>query len=109
MSCTCDEEACATGINDLVRLWHEPGRSRLLTQAPDVAIIAEPTELNLVVAHRGATRWKVRTTGVACHSSDPSQGVNAIYRMAKVVSALEDFACQLPALVPAHPLCGPPR
>src|SRR5262249_6437830 len=43
----------------------------------------------------------------ACHSSSPDQGVNAIYRMAKVVSALEEYAAELPGTVPPHPLCGP--
>lgn len=112
MSCTCDEEATSLGVNDLVRLWTEPGRSEPDSESPflrppDVAVVSEPTELNVVVAHRGATRWKIRTRGRACHSSVPSEGVNAIYRMAKVVSCLEEFSDRLPGLVPPHPLCGP--
>lgn len=108
MSCTCDEEATQLGALDLVKLWtSDVGRSELLRRRPDAAIVAEPTNLNIVVAHRGATRWKIRTAGRACHSSDPSKGVNAIYRMAKVVAELEAYAAALPSLKPAHPLCGP--
>ncbi|MBI5761016.1 MAG: M20 family metallopeptidase [Planctomycetales bacterium] len=108
MSCTCDEESTSIGIRDLVKMWSDPSRrGRLFPQPPDVAIIAEPTSLDVVVAHRGATRWKIRTTGRACHSSRPSDGVNAIYRMAKIVSCLEEYAEQLPRTTPAHPLCGP--
>lgn len=108
MSCTCDEESTSIGIRDLVKMWPDPSRrGRLFPQAPDVAIIAEPTSLDVVVAHRGATRWKIRTTGRACHSSRPTDGVNAIYRMAKIVSCLEEYAEVLPRTTPAHPLCGP--
>ena len=107
LSCTCDEEATALGVSDLVDYWQKPGgRSRLITSPPDGAIIAEPTLLDVVVAHRGATRFCLRTKGRACHSSDPTQGINAIYRMAKVLSALEDYAKALPDKVPPHPLCG---
>ncbi len=108
MSCTCDEEATVLGICDLVRLWSDPSRyGTLLSNPPEVALVAEPTDLNIVVAHRGATRWKIQTTGRACHSSDPSKGINAIYRMARVIDCLQEYAARLPQLVPPHPLCGP--
>lgn len=108
MSCTCDEEATQLGVLDLIKLWtSDRQRSEILSAVPDAAIVAEPTDLNVVVAHRGATRWKIRTTGRACHSSDPTKGINAIYRMAKVVQELEEYAARLPGLKPAHPLCGP--
>lgn len=107
MSCSCDEESTAQGIKALARLWGDKlGQSKLVTRRPDAAIVAEPTLLDVVVAHRGASRFCIRTRGRACHSSDPSQGVNAIYRMAKLVSALEQYAAELPERVAAHPLCG---
>jgi acetylornithine deacetylase len=108
VSCTCDEESTAQGARALARLWSDPARSRsLISTAPTVAIVAEPTELNVIVAHRGAVRWKLRTKGRACHSSRPQEGVNAIYRMAQVILCLERYADELPRMVPAHPLCGP--
>lgn len=107
LSCTCDEEATTLGVSDLVKCWREsPGRSQWISAPPDGAVIAEPTLLNVVVAHRGATRFRIRTQGRACHSSDPTQGINAIYRMAKVLNCLEDYAELLPQTVPPHPLCG---
>ena len=107
ISCTCDEESNVQGITDLVRLWTDDDRhSSLIPTRPDLALVAEPTLLDIVVAHRGATRWKIRTSGRACHSSQPEQGVNAIYRMARVVSALEDYAAGLAEQVTPHPLCG---
>jgi succinyl-diaminopimelate desuccinylase len=107
LSCTCDEESTTTGITDLVRYWTtDRGKSKLLATPPDVAVIAEPTLLDVVVAHRGVTRFKIHTAGRACHSSDPAQGVNAIYRMARVVSVLDEYALLLPRTVNPHPLCG---
>lgn len=107
LSLTSDEEATTLGLNDLIRCWQEnTGRSRLIASPPDGAVIAEPTQLDVVVAHRGATRFRIKTKGRACHSSDPSQGINAIYRMAKVINCLEDYAEILPEKVIPHPLCG---
>jgi len=108
LSCTCDEEHGQLGVSDLTQLWSDgKRRSTLLAAPPDVAIVAEPTELDVVVAHRGAARWMIRTTGRACHSSNPTQGENAIYKMAKVLSRLEDYAGTLAGRVTPHPLCGP--
>ena len=106
MTCTCDEEATTLGINDLVTYWQQPGRSELLSSKPDVAVIAEPTGLDVVVAHRGVTRFQIRTAGRACHSSDPTQGVNAIYRMASVLAVLEEYADLVTRKVKPHALCG---
>ena len=106
-SATCDEEAGQLGMADLVKLWTDPTRSsQIITSPPDFAIVAEPTDLDIVVAHRGAVRWKLRTTGVACHSSRPAEGINAINRMGRVLAVLEDYADELQTLLPPHPLCG---
>ena len=75
------------------------GSSRLAEtdHGADLAIVAEPTLLNLVHCHKGVLRWKIRTRGVACHSSTPHLGVNAIYRMGRVLDALEKYAGMLAA------------
>lgn len=107
VSCTCDEEATVLGITDLVTYWqNRQGTSRLLSSRPDGAIVAEPTELNAVVAHRGVLRLRAHTHGRACHSSDPTQGKNAIYAMAPVLVALEQLASQLETQTLPHALCG---
>ncbi len=109
LSCTCDEESTTLGINDLVQYWSTArGKSQLLLSRPDGAVVAEPTELNVVVAHKGVTRFRVQTRGRACHSSDPTQGQNAIYLMARLVSYLEAYAAQLPGSAAPHWLCGQP-
>lgn len=97
------------GISDLARLWSDPNRKgSLLEKRPDAAVVAEPTGLDIVVAHKGATRWKLRTRGRACHSSSPADGINAIYRMGRVLAYLQEFADELPKRTAPHPLCGPP-
>jgi acetylornithine deacetylase len=108
VSCTCDEEATSLGINHLTGAWSsETNPYRLLPRRPDCAVVAEPTQLDVVVAHRGAVRWKLHTAGRACHSSRPQEGINAIYRMGHVLRELQAFADVLPTSRPAHPLCGP--
>jgi acetylornithine deacetylase len=71
-----------------------------------VAVVAEPTSLDVVVAHKGVARWRLHTRGRAAHSSRPQSGDNAIYRMARVVLELERYQQELDA-GPVHPLCGP--
>jgi acetylornithine deacetylase len=97
MACTVDEEFTHLGSS---RLASDP-------RGVDLAIVAEPTQLDLVDRHKGAVRWKIRTRGVACHSSTPHLGVNAIYRMGEVVGVLAEVAQRLRAATP-DPVLGPP-
>ena len=97
MACTVDEEFTHTGSSRLADGNH----------GADLAIVAEPTSLNIVDRHKGAVRWKVRTRGVACHSSTPHLGDNAIYKMARVVQALAEYAGELAGSAP-DPVLGPP-
>ncbi|OYW76749.1 MAG: hypothetical protein B7Z37_07520 [Verrucomicrobia bacterium 12-59-8] len=55
----------------------------------DLAIIGEPTSLKTVFRHKGCLWADVLTTGVAVHGATPELGVNAIVKMAKLVSALD--------------------
>jgi acetylornithine deacetylase len=69
------------------------------------AVVAEPTELRAVLAHKGVLRWRIVTRGKAAHSSKPHLGVNAISHMARIVLAFEEEN-HLHASKP-HPLLGP--
>ncbi|SFI49425.1 M20 family metallopeptidase [Planctomicrobium piriforme] len=107
MSCTCDEEYTATGAESLARHWLQSDLpDSLISSPPDLCIVAEPTDLHVVVAHRGVLRWKLRTLGRACHSSRPHEGRNAIYSMAQVLQVLQQYAEDLPRMSGSHPLCG---
>lgn len=74
----------------------------------DVAIVGEPTSLQVCPAHKGQVCVVVRTHGIAVHSSRPELGHNAIVDMARVVDALGAYSDEL-ATRPPHPLCGLPR
>jgi acetylornithine deacetylase len=97
LACTVDEEFTHTGVS---KLAEETG-------GVDLAVVAEPTLLDLVHCHKGALRCKIRTRGVACHSSTPQNGINAIYRMSRVVGALSEYAAVLHSAA-ADPIVGPP-
>ena len=73
----------------------------------DGAVVGEPTELQVITAHKGAVRMRCITEGVAAHSSEPSAGVNAIYRMARVLAVLERHAGALVGRQP-HARLGTP-
>ena len=69
-----------------------------------VAVVAEPTELQPIIASKGLIRWVVETTGVAAHSAKPHLGINAITSMMHVLQAFEHDNLQL--LSRTHPLLG---
>ncbi len=56
------------------------------------AIVGEPTGLEIIIAHKGVARFTMTTSGKAVHSSRPDDGINAIYRMGKVLAAIDAFA-----------------
>ncbi|HEY8742964.1 MAG TPA: M20 family metallopeptidase [Chloroflexota bacterium] len=70
------------------------------------AVVGEPTELRIVVAHKGCVRWRLSTTGRAAHSSRPEEGDNAIDQMAAVLLCLRAFQVRLRGR--RHPLVGSP-
>ncbi|HKV87840.1 MAG TPA: M20/M25/M40 family metallo-hydrolase [Candidatus Dormibacteraeota bacterium] len=73
----------------------------------DAAIVTEPTELRLCLAHKGFVWLEVETTGVAAHGSRADLGVDAIAAMGPILSGIAGLARRL-AEGPAHPLLGHP-
>jgi acetylornithine deacetylase/succinyl-diaminopimelate desuccinylase-like protein len=73
----------------------------------DLAIVGEPTELQVVTAHKGDMWLKLMTEGKAAHGARPELGENAVHEMAKVIDALEtNYARKLRKR--RHPLLGNP-
>jgi acetylornithine deacetylase len=91
-----DEEDASLGTRDVLEHYSVDG-----------AIVAEPTELRLVRAHKGFTWLKVTTHGFACHGSDFERGVDANMRMGKILGQLWELEASLRDRTP-HPLVGPP-
>jgi len=72
----------------------------------DAAIVVEPTELRLAVAHKGFAGFEIETEGVAAHGSRPELGVDAIAKMGPILVALKELDEQLRDGA-RHPLLGP--
>ena len=60
---------------------------------PPVAgcIVAEPTDLQTVIAARGDTYLDYRVLGRAAHAGDPSEGRNAIVGTARIIEDLDQW------------------
>lgn len=56
---------------------------------PDYVIIGEASQLNIKIGQRGRGEIQVETFGVPAHSASPHEGVNAVYKMCKVVAAIQ--------------------
>lgn len=87
-----DEEYASIGSSSIVKSWHA-----------DAAIVTEPTDLNICVAHKGFIWLEVETIGVAAHGSLPEIGVDAIAKMGKVLVGLEELDHRLRS-APSHRL-----
>jgi acetylornithine deacetylase/succinyl-diaminopimelate desuccinylase-like protein len=62
----------------------------------DLAIVGEPTRLQVVTAHKGSLWLRLETHGRAAHGATPQLGKNAVHEMARVVEVLEtDYALRL--------------
>lgn len=55
---------------------------------PDYVIIGEASNLNIKIGQRGRAEIIVETFGKSCHSANPEKGINAVYKMAKVIEAI---------------------
>ncbi len=83
------------------------GAVRLAAAHPEVqmAVVGEPTSLEVATAHKGVIRLEIATIGSPAHSSKPHLGTNSIYTMSRVISAIEND--YLPTLDEGeHPLVG---
>ena len=101
-----DEEHAQAGSRALVaqasRLRVTNGRD---ARATALAIVGEPTRLQVVTAHKGSLWLRLETRGRAAHGATPQLGRNAVHEMARIVCALEtDYAARLRKR--KHPLLG---
>jgi acetylornithine deacetylase/succinyl-diaminopimelate desuccinylase-like protein len=71
----------------------------------DLAIVGEPTRLQVVTAHKGSLWLRLETRGKAAHGATPQLGRNAVHEMARIVDVLEtSYAARLRKR--KHPLLG---
>ena len=63
----------------------------------DAAIVTEPTELRLCLAHKGFAWLEVETRGVAAHGSRPDLGVDAVAHMGRILTGVLELDRRLHA------------
>jgi acetylornithine deacetylase len=79
-----DEEHASLGIQEVLELVEA-----------DAAVVTEPTELELVVAHKGFVWAEIEVTGKAAHGSRPALGVDAIVKTGPILTALGELDAAL--------------
>jgi acetylornithine deacetylase len=89
-----DEEVASIGTEAIARRYRADG-----------AIVSEPTELRVAVAHKGFVAFEIETAGRAAHGSRPDLGIDGIARMGEVLVRLEELDGRLRAN-PSHTLLG---
>ena len=97
LTTTIDEEYSFQGIQHLVAQGIRANG----------AVIAEPTQLDTIISHKGCLRWKITTHGRSAHSAKPQLGINAISKMMKLIQAIETRILPRYATT-SHPLLGTP-
>lgn len=68
----------------------------------DMGLVGEATELTAAIGNKGVAVGDITTKGLATHSSVPHFGVNAIYKMCKVMGSIQS----LPLLQEENPIWG---
>ena len=89
-----DEECDSIGTEALLKRY-----------TAEAAIVIEPTDLRLTIAHKGYAWFEILTHGRAAHGSLPSEGRDAIRMMGRVLNILDALDRKLATLTP-HPLLG---
>jgi acetylornithine deacetylase len=94
IACVVDEEHASVGADALVTKWRTDG-----------AVVTEPTDLQVAIAHKGFEWVEIETEGRAAHGSRPREGRDAIRLMARVLNGLDALDRQLQSR-PPHALLG---
>lgn len=76
--------------------------SRKISEAvnPDYVVIGESSELNLKIGQRGRAEIVIETFGKPAHSANPEKGINAVYKMSKIIEKIQELE------TPVHPVLG---
>lgn len=83
---TYDEELGTVGAPDAVA-------ALLATQPrPEAVIVGEPTDLEVVTAHKGVRSFTTTVTGRDGHSSKPHLAANAVTAVARIATFIDDLA-----------------
>ncbi|MEA2779625.1 MAG: acetylornithine deacetylase [Rhodospirillaceae bacterium] len=84
-----DEEVGCVGVRRLLEILRDQ------PVKPFACIIGEPTEMKVMVGHKGKMSLRCRVHGRECHSSLAPQGVNAVEYAATLISHMRGMAQRL--------------
>ncbi len=84
---TAGEEPGCLGAIHLAASGYDSGKASAI-------IVGEPTSNIPAIAHKGALYLRISASGKAVHSSMPELGDNAIYKVARAISKIENFHFQ---------------
>lgn len=96
LAAVADEEYASIGMSEVLK-----------HVKTDSAIVTEPTEMEICLAHKGFIWLEVEVEGRAAHGSRYDEGVDANMRMGRFLGELDKLEQELRARKP-HPLVGPP-
>jgi len=84
----------------------EAGTRSLLEEGfgGDWGIVLEPSDLRVMTAEKGLAWYHFNVKGRPTHGSRPHQGINAIDKAAKLISAIQEYHEEIGERT--HPLCG---
>jgi acetylornithine deacetylase len=75
-----DEEIGCVGVKKLINVMED------FEIKPRIGLIGEPTDMKMIIGHKGKAAFKVILTGSSCHSAYITNGVNAVEYAAELVS-----------------------
>ncbi len=91
-----DEEYESIGMQDVLK-----------TVRTDAAIVTEPTQLQICLAHKGFIWYEIDFQGRAAHGSRFDLGIDANMNAGRYLAAVHEYQQELQAKH-QHPLLGPP-
>jgi putative selenium metabolism hydrolase len=63
---------------------------------PDVVVLGEPTDLGVYRGQRGRVEATISARGRSSHAAHPEEGINALYKLAPIISEIEELNERLP-------------
>ncbi|MEZ5923445.1 MAG: M20/M25/M40 family metallo-hydrolase [Hyphomicrobiaceae bacterium] len=84
VACVADEENGSLGSEEVAAHYR-----------PDAVIVTEPTDLELIVTHKGFVWFDITVEGRAAHGSRPEEGIDAIAKAGRFLLALDEHAQRL--------------
>lgn len=75
---------------------------------PRLCVVGEPTNMGVVIGHKGKSSWRVKVKGFECHSSLTHQGVNAVEYAADLIMSIRALGHHKRDQGPFDPAFDPP-